>query len=194
MNITKDFISFIVNSHMYEKLALNHIENEIRFKNDYLIDRINISFTLPPEQAINNPFSVLTHKMFIEQIASQKVADHFSRKHINEFNLRKDQYIGCSVNLRGHNMFEFLQRWILLNQLEIFNLKSFIQSIDITNKSYSVGLTNLDAFEPVFSTFEKWALVPDNCKYGCYVNIINSYENGFINEILLSHIGLAVAS
>lgn len=191
MNSLKDYISYIVNPHMYEKFIINHVNNMSQiYNNEYLITKVNVSFTLPPEQAVNNPFSVLTHKMFLELITGQKLLDHYSQRHINEFNLKKGQYIGSSVNLHRSNMFTFLQRLILINQLNVYNLRGFIQSSDIKNRTYSIGLKNLDAFEPVYSTFEKWALMPDHYKYGCYINIINSYENGLINEVLLSHLGL----
>lgn len=192
MNHLKDYLYYIINSHMYEKLATNHIYNKLGHKNDYLLENINISFTISPELAVSNPFSILAHKMFLEQIAGQKLVDHLSEKHINEFNLKKEQYIGSSTNLRNNIMYNFLQRFILLNQLSMYNLRGFIQETNSNNKSFSVGFTSLDAFEPVYSTFEKWALVPDHYKYGCYINIISNYENTFISELLLSHFGLTI--
>lgn len=188
MNQLKDFLSYIVNAHMYEKFIINHITGA--YKNSYNIKKINISFTISPELAINNPFSILVHKMFLEQISGQKLIDHKSEKHINEFDLKKDQYIGSSTTLRNNLMYYFLYRLILLNQPDIYNLKGFIEKTELKNNTFSIGLKTLDAFEPVSSTFEKWALMPDHYKYGCYIHIINNYENNLLNEVLFSHLGL----
>lgn len=190
MNQLKDYLNYIVNSHMYEKFIINHMNGS--YINDYKIKKVNISFTMPPENAHANPFSVLVHKMFLEQITGQKLQNHQSEKHINEFDLKKDQYIGSSTTLRNHMMYHFLSKLIFLNQTDIYNLHGFIEKTNLKNNTFSIGLKTLDAFEPVRTTFEKWALMPDHFKYGCYIHIINNYENNLLNEILYSHLGLKI--
>lgn len=185
---------------MYERFALNHIHYDshlnqviyLKHNNFYALDKVSLSFTLQPDLALLNPFSILTHKMFLEQIAGQRTSNHLSEKHINEFNLKTGLFIGSSITLRRNNMFDFLKKWFFLTQHNIYNLRGFIESHEIDSNNFSIGLTNLDAFEPVHSTFEKWALLPDQYKYGIYINIVNNYEYSSLNEVFLSHIGLLV--
>lgn len=196
----KDYMDYIVNSHMFERVIVNHVlydydldnVTQTRYLNHYELEKITLSFALEPELAFFNPFSILAHKMFLEQISGQRVANHLSESHINEFNLKIGQFIGSSLTLRRNNMYDFLKRWVFLNQSEVYNLRGFVESHQIKGKSFSMGLTNIDAFEPVYSTFEKWALLPDQHKYGIYINIINNYEYPSLNEVFLSHLGLLV--
>jgi len=46
----------------------------------------------------------------IAAIAGQKPILNRSKKAIANFKLKPNQITGCSVTLRGHNMWEFLQR------------------------------------------------------------------------------------
>lgn len=186
---TQDYISFIINSHLYEKFYINHYINK-KSVNSYNIEKVMISFTMSPELVQTNPFSVLSHIMLLEQFAGQKFTHHLSQRHINEFNLKKHNYIGSSVTLRHNIMYQFLNKLINIYQDNVASLKGFVETCEVQDKSFSLGLTNLDAFEPLFSSFEKWALIPDTYKYGCSISIINSYNNSLVNEIFLSHLNI----
>lgn len=189
MNHTKDYIDFVVNSHLYEKFFLNHYIDKL-YSNPYTIEKIVISYTTSPNIAQNSPFSIYGHLLLLEQTTNQKTTNHLSQKHINEFNLKKDSYIGSSNTLRNKTMMEFLSKLINIYQDNITYLRAFMEIQELEGRNFTIGLVNLDCFEVLFSDFEKWASIPDTHKYGCSITIVNSYNSKLINEVFLSHLSI----
>lgn len=189
MSHTKDYIDFVVNSHLYEKFFLNHYINKTD-SNPYTIEKIVLSYTTSPNIAQNNPFSIYGQLLLLEQTTNQKVTNHLSQQHINEFNLKKDNYIGSSNTLRNKTMMGFLSKLINIYQDNIVYLRAFMETQELEGKNFTIGLVNLDCFEVLFSDFEKWASIPDSHKYGCTITIVNSYNNNLINEVFLSHLNI----
>ena len=186
----KDYNKFVINAHMFEKFIVTHLKNIFT---EYSIVKLNVAYSVSPTTAIKNPFSILTHLMFLEQICCQKFTHSKSKKQINEFSLKPSQYIGSSADIRGNLRYLFLEKLLQLNQAQGNERKKILLDREKESETLSLGLKGLEPFESIYSTIEKWAIIPDRLRYGCQINIINRYNNTFLNEIFLSHYGLNMA-
>nr|YP_009370817.1 ribosomal protein L5 [Pharyngomonas kirbyi]ARO47983.1 ribosomal protein L5 [Pharyngomonas kirbyi] len=130
--------------------------------------------------------------MFYEQVAGQALSKNWSKHNINEFNLKPSLELGSGVTLRRSNMYSFLHKWITMSQKLAHYTGNFrgLYEKPITSKTgVSLGLWGAEDFEPVFSTFERWAVLPDNYRQGCFIHVVINGDNTLMNELFLGHIG-----
>ena len=74
-------------------------------------------------------------------IAGQKPVVTLSRKSIAGFRLRENMAIGCMVTLRGHRMYEFLDRLISLALPRVRDFRGLNPKAFDGNGNYSLGLS-----------------------------------------------------
>lgn len=183
----KHYLTYIINPHLIEKfITLFQFKKMISF---FSLDKINLSFNVSSDIIYESPFSFYIHIMFLELISGQKLKLVQSRKQINDFNLKKKFKIGGMVTLTKDLMYLFLLKFILINQYELYNFKGFIIDSITKNKNITFGFKTLDCFDPIFTSYEQWAFLSDHLRYGLNIDIVNNYDNSFINEIILSHLG-----
>ena len=98
----------------YRKEIAPALQKEFSYSNSMAIPRIRkVVVNIGMGEATQNVKLLDAATQDLTLIAGQKPIVHRARKSIAAFKLRKGQPIGLSVTLRGHRMYEFLDR--LLN-------------------------------------------------------------------------------
>src|SRR5713226_9456243 len=98
----------------YRKEIAPALQKEFSYSNTMAIPRIRkVVVNIGMGEATQNVKLLDAATQDLTLIAGQKPIVHRARKSIAAFKLRKGQPIGISVTLRGHRMYEFLDR--LLN-------------------------------------------------------------------------------
>jgi len=84
----------------------------------------------------------------IAAIAGQKPILNRSKKAIANFKLKPNQITGCSVTLRGNNMWEFLQRLLAVALPTIRDFRGVPTKLD-GQGNYSLGVTDHTIFPEI---------------------------------------------
>jgi large subunit ribosomal protein L5 len=82
-------------------------------------------------------------------ITGQKPAVRVSRKAISNFKIREGMPIGCMVTLRGHRMWEFLDRLISVVMPRVKDFRGLRRSGFDGRGSYSMGLPDQTVFPEI---------------------------------------------
>jgi large subunit ribosomal protein L5 len=82
-------------------------------------------------------------------IAGQRPQITRAKKSVSAFRLRQGQEIGCRVTLRGHRMYEFLDRFITLALPRIRDFRGISPKSFDGNGNYNMGLTEQLAFPEI---------------------------------------------
>ncbi|MDP1581282.1 MAG: 50S ribosomal protein L5 [Candidatus Didemnitutus sp.] len=81
-------------------------------------------------------------------IAGQKPLLNKSRKAIANFKLRQGQVVGCSVTLRGVNMWNFLMRLLAVGLPTIRDFRGVSSKLD-GQGNYNIGITDFTIFPEI---------------------------------------------
>ena len=85
----------------------------------------------------------------VTTICAQKPVYSKAKKSIANFNIRDGNIVGVYVTLRSHNMFDFLNRLILIAMPRIQDLqKMSVKSFD-QNNNYNFGIKRQDIFPEI---------------------------------------------
>jgi len=84
----------------------------------------------------------------IAAIAGQKPILNRSKKAIANFKLKPNQIVGCSVTLRGDNMWEFLQRLLAVALPTIRDFRGVPSKLD-GQGNYNLGVTDHTIFPEI---------------------------------------------
>lgn len=82
-------------------------------------------------------------------ITGQKPSIRKSRIAVSAFRLRENMEIGCAVTLRGHRMFEFLDRFIQLALPRVRDFRGLNPKSFDGHGNYSTGLTEQTVFPEI---------------------------------------------
>jgi len=82
-------------------------------------------------------------------ITGQKPAVRLSRKAISNFKIREDMPIGCMVTLRGHRMWEFLDRLIAVVMPRIKDFRGLRRAGFDGRGNFSMGLPDQTVFPEI---------------------------------------------
>jgi len=84
----------------------------------------------------------------VAAIAGQKPVLNRSKKAIANFKLKQNQIVGCSVTLRGDNMWEFLQRLLAVALPTIRDFRGVPSKFD-GQGNYNLGVTDHTIFPEI---------------------------------------------
>lgn len=85
----------------------------------------------------------------LTQITGQRAQITKAKQAISNFRLRENQPIGCRVTLRGHRMYEFLDRLISVALPRIRDFRGINPKSFDGNGNYSMGLTEQLVFPEI---------------------------------------------
>lgn len=99
----------------YREKIVNQLKEQFGYKTVMQVPRIEkITLNMGLGEAVTDK-KVLEHALGdLTRIAGQKAVATKARKSIAGFKIREEWPIGCKVTLRGHRMYEFLQRLIMI--------------------------------------------------------------------------------
>jgi large subunit ribosomal protein L5 len=119
----------------------------------------------------------------LSMITGQKPVITKSRKSISQFKLREGMQIGCCVTLRGHRMYEFLDRLINLVLPRVRDFRGINPKAFDGRGNYSLGLTDQVVFPEIQA---------DKVKHlqGMNIAIVTSARSDDEGRALLTAIGM----
>jgi large subunit ribosomal protein L5 len=118
----------------------------------------------------------------LTNIAGQKAANTTARMSVSNFRLREGMPIGCRVTLRGHRMWEFLDRLISVVIPRIKDFRGLKRKFD-GQGNYSMGLTDQTVFPEIDL---------DRIKHmqGMNITIVTTADNDQLGKDLLTDLGM----
>ncbi|MGC8763178.1 MAG: 50S ribosomal protein L5 [Acidobacteriota bacterium] len=100
---------------LYEEQILPKLREEFRYSSVMAVPRLTkITVNIGVGEAKNDIKLLDEASNTLTVLAGQKAAVRRARKSVSNFKLRQGQPIGAMVTLRGHRMYEFLDRLITL--------------------------------------------------------------------------------
>jgi len=116
-------------------------------------------------------------------ITGQKPSIRRARKSVANFKLRQGQAIGCMVTLRGHRMWEFLDRLLNVSLPRVRDFKGLSPKAFDGRGNYSLGIRE----QIIFPEIEY-----DNVEHitGLNVTMCTTARNDAEGRALLGHLGM----
>lgn len=119
----------------------------------------------------------------LAQLTGQKPQITRARKSVAAFKLREGNEVGCRVTLRGHRMYEFLDRLITLVLPRVRDFRGLNPKAFDGRGNYSLGLNEQMVFPEVN---------PDSVKntQGMNITIVSTAKNDDEGRVLLREFGM----
>jgi large subunit ribosomal protein L5 len=128
------------------------LREKFSYKNIMAVPRVEkITVNMGVNAAIEDQKALEAASADLAIITGQKPKITRSRKAISNFKLRKGLAIGCCVTLRGHRMYEFLDRMITVAFPRIRDFRGFSTHGFDGRGNYTFGLQEQTVFAEVAS-------------------------------------------
>ena len=134
----------------YKEEIIPQLQETFDVSNQMALPRMEkIVFNMGVGEAINDIKILEAAMQDLGKITGQKPIIRRSKKAISNFKLREKMPVGCKVTLRGHKMYEFLERFVnvCLPRIRDFNgvsTKSFDQQ-----GNYALGISDHAIFPEI---------------------------------------------
>lgn len=126
----------------YKKNVLNNLKTKLGRTNVMSLPRLQkivlnmgVGASITEKKYLEEALDVLT------QVAGQKPVITRARKSIANFRLRVGMNIGCMVTLRGHRMYEFMDRLISITLPRVRDFRGLNPKSFDGHGNYNLGLT-----------------------------------------------------
>jgi len=150
------------------------------------LEKIVITMGVPTAVTKNDKAAVDEAVKELATISGQKPVLCVSTKNIANFQLRKDQIIGCRVTLRGRRMYEFFDRLVSAALPRIRDFRGLpLRSFD-GRGNYSLGITEQSIFPEIDMDKIKR-------QQGMHVTIVTSARTNEEAKLLLQEMGMPFA-
>jgi large subunit ribosomal protein L5 len=134
-------------------------------------------------EATQNPKLIEKATEELAVITGQKAVVRHARKSIANFKLRQGQAIGCSVTLRGHRMWEFLDRLLSVSLPRVRDFKGVSPKAFDGRGNYSLGIREQIIFPEIdYDSVERIT--------GVNVTVVTTARNDAEGKSLLTHLGM----
>jgi large subunit ribosomal protein L5 len=167
----------------YEAEIRPTLVKEFGYGNTLEVPRLRkISVNMGIGKARENPKHLEDAMRDLSTITGQKAVVTKARKSIAQFHLREGYPVGCRVTLRGHRMYEFLDRLIAVAIPRIRDFRGLPDKFD-GRGNYSMGLSDQVVFPEVN---------PDKVEFsqGMNITITISGRRDDVSRRLLEALGL----
>ncbi|MFC1770072.1 50S ribosomal protein L5 [Nitrospirota bacterium] len=145
------------------------------------LDKIVLNVALG--QAVQNVKLLDSVQKELSEIAGQKAVITKAKKAIATFKLRKGMPIGCSVTLRGNQMYEFLDRFISLALPRIRDFRGISSKSFDGHGNYAMGVKEQFIFPEI--DYDNVEIV-----HGMDIIICTSASTDNEGRALLKHFGM----
>lgn len=168
----------------YQSEIAGAISKELNIKNKMAIPRIEkVVISMGLGKAIAEKPRLEAAVKELTQIAGQKAVVCKAKKSVSNFKLREGMEIGAKVTLRGHRMWEFLDRLITLAIPRVKDFRGLNPKGFDGRGNYNMGITEQTVFPEVDSaavTFHQ----------GMNITIVTTAESNAQGFALLKHLGM----
>ncbi len=135
-------------SKKYKEEIVHSLMKEFGYKNLYCVPKIEKIVINSAIGADADKTQVQDVQRDISSIAGQKAVISKARKSISNFKLRQGMPVGAKVTLRGHNMYEFLLKFISVSLPKIRDFRGVSNKFD-GNGNYSIGINDHTIFPEI---------------------------------------------
>ena len=168
----------------YRSKVVPSLQEKLGQKNAHAIPRmVKIVVSMGVGSAIQDRKILDELVGHMTQLAGQKPQITRARKSVAAFKLREGMEIGCRVTLRGHRMYEFLDRLIALVLPRVRDFRGLNQKAFDGHGNYSLGLNEQMVFPEVN---------PDSVKttHGMNITLVTTANTDHEGRLLLRELGM----
>lgn len=168
----------------YRTKVFHELKEEFKYTSVMQVPRIEkIVVSMGLGEALSNKKLLESALKELGQITGQKAVKTRARKAISNFKLREGAEIGAMVTLRGHRMWEFLDRLISLALPRVKDFRGLNPNAFDGRGNYSLGVTEQIIFPEIdIDKVEKIS--------GLNVAIVTTAKNDTEGRSLLRRLGL----
>lgn len=168
----------------YRTKVFHELKEEFKYSSVMQVPRIEkIVVSMGLGEALGNKKLLESSLKELGQITGQKAVKTRARKAISNFKLREGAEIGAMVTLRGHRMWEFLDRLISLALPRVKDFRGLNPNAFDGRGNYSLGVTEQIIFPEIdIDKVEKIS--------GLNVAIVTTAKNDTEGRSLLRRLGL----
>lgn len=172
----------------YEEKVRPALQKEFSYKNPFQVPRVEkVTLNIGLGEALKTPKLLEQAFESMGNIAGQRPVVTRARKSIAGFKLREGMKLGCMVTLRGHRMWEFLDRLMTTALPRTRDFRGVSRKAFDGRGNYTLGVREILIFPEV--DIEKLEKVP-----GMNVCIHTSSKNDQEGRALLSQLGMPFRS
>jgi large subunit ribosomal protein L5 len=164
------------------------LKEELGVRNPLAVPRLEkIVISMGIGQAVQDKKYIEMHSKELAQIAGQRPLVCKARKSVSNFKLREGQAIGLKVTLRGHRMYEFLDRLANIAVPRVRDFRGLNPSGFDGRGNFSMGLSEQTVFPEVS---------PDAVerRQGMNITLVTSAHDDRMARQLLTLMGLPFAT
>lgn len=134
----------------YRDVVVTQLSEKLGIKNRYAIPRLTkIIVSMGVGKATQDRKRLDEAAQHLGLITGQKPSIRKSRIAVSAFRLRENMEVGCAVTLRGHRMYEFLDRFIQLALPRVRDFRGLNPKSFDGRGNYSTGLTEQMVFPEI---------------------------------------------
>jgi large subunit ribosomal protein L5 len=135
---------------MYEKEVAPYLMKELGVKNRMAVPKlVKIVLNIGLKQGLKEPKYVESAEKILAKITGQKPVKTLAKKSISNFKIREGMVVGMMVTLRGHRMYDFLDRYVSLTLPRVRDFRGIpTKNVDV-HGNLSVGMREFIAFPEV---------------------------------------------
>ncbi|MBI1207319.1 MAG: 50S ribosomal protein L5 [Azospirillum sp.] len=125
----------------YDTVVKSALKTEFNYQNDMEVPRLEkIVINMGVGEATGDGKKIASAVGDLTAIAGQKPVVTKARKSIAQFKLREGMSIGCKVTLRGHRMYEFLDRLVTIALPRVRDFRGVSATSFDGRGNYAMGL------------------------------------------------------
>jgi large subunit ribosomal protein L5 len=168
----------------YEGEARTALSKEFGFTNPFEVPRVNkVTLNIGLGEALKTPKVLEQAFEALGLVTGQRPVVTRAKKSIAGFKLREGQRIGCMVTLRGHRMWEFLDRLFSIALPRTRDFRGVSRKAFDGRGNYTLGVREILIFPEV--DIERLEKVP-----GMNICIHTTAKNDDVGRALLGHLGM----
>lgn len=144
----------------YHSVIVPALQSQFGYKNVMQVPKITkVTLNIGVGEAASDKKMIESAVKDLTAISGQKPLITLTRKAVASFKIREGWPIGCKVTLRGHSMYEFLQRLISISLPRVRDFRGLNGRSFDGRGNYSFGLKELIVFPEIdFDSAQVWGL------------------------------------
>jgi large subunit ribosomal protein L5 len=144
----------------YQSHIVEELKKQFNYANVMQIPKITkITLNMGIGEAANDKKMIESAVKDMTAISGQKPIITKTRKAVASFKIRDGWPIGCKVTLRGHNMYEFLQRLVSISLPRMRDFRGLKANSFDGRGNYNFGIKELIVFPEIdFDTDPVWGV------------------------------------
>jgi len=134
---------------LYKTNIVKSLQEQFNYKNAYMVPKVDkITLNMGVGEAAADKKHLTSALNLMTKISGQKPIVTKAKNSIAGFKIREEWPIGCKVTLRGHRMYEFLERLVNVAIPRIRDFRGLKSNLD-GRGNYSMGLRDCSVFPEI---------------------------------------------